>query len=281
MGSLIKQSIDGVELDGYSTIQPGDNVAVLHFPGLAGNFYESSTILPFAKQYRNKGIGFISCNTRGHDYIADTLIDGTWSGGGGAHTLLVEYQNDMHSWYKWTIEQGISKVILQAHSASAVALANYVYSLDTITTKIMACVYISPADMRVELESSVGNERYQQLRQIAQDSNDFSMMPDDALDGYLLSKKVYCEFTNENSGWSILRWNSNDNADEIFSRVPSLVTFGSEEESEFLKLDLVSSRYSDAGALVAIIDGAAHSYRGYETSLSQVVVNFVDQKANE
>ena len=281
MGSLIKQSIDGVELDGYSTIQEGDTVAVLHFPGLAGNFYESSTILPFAKEYREKGIGFVSCNTRGHDYLADTLDNGIWRSGGGAHTILAEYKKDMHSWYNWAIKQGVSSIVLQAHSASATALANFVVSSDTVMSKLMACVYISPADMKVELESAVGNERYRELRQIALDNNGSSIMPDDALDGYVLSKKVYCEFTNENSGWSLLRWNDNDHANEVFSKIPSLVTFGSEEESEFLKFDIVNSRYSNAGALVRIIEGAAHSYRGCEASLSEVVVNFVARKANE
>lgn len=274
IGELVKHHYGPVELDGFASILPDSQYCVLHFPGLAGNFYESGMVLGVGRVLNDAGISFVSCNTRGHDYLADAVKGDEWLDRGGARTTVDEYVEDFRAWREWASTRTGSSLVLQAHSASASALAHATVS--DPDARWVATVFISPADVAAQLASAVTAERLTVLRELASrlHGSREDLMPDDALPGYPISAAVYQEFI-EAQPWKTLRWGADDLASEVFDRRATLATFGSEEASEHLDLQALTARWNAEGATTTVIAGAGHSYAFHEKELAERIVAFL------
>jgi Alpha/beta hydrolase family len=280
MGALVKISRGEVELDGFVEVAENARVILLHFHGLAGNFYENTFVRDFAEELPKNGIGFVSANLRGHDYLADAVrcTDGEYLDSGAAHTTLDEYVADIRAWMLWVHEEFGLPVVIQSHSAAGPCAADVIDAGFGGATPL-GSVFLSPADMLGEIRGSVSEERLAELIEGAKrdlgDSNPNALVPSDALPGYLLDARVYTEFLNEDR-W---RWFSQESpalTSRILAALPTLIVFGEEEVADDAHLQSALEEWGRGTQRVAIVPRAGHSYRGEEYALVAVVKAFIE-----
>lgn len=277
MGDLVKMSAGGVELDGFVSVPSNAASIVIHFHGLAGNFYENTFVLALAEELNGHGIGFATVNTRGHDYLADAIQGDEWLSKGAAHTTGEEYIDDILAWTSWLWDSYQVPIVLEGHSASAVSVGAAVLSRDV--KEVVACVYISPADMLRELRAGVSADRFSELREVAEvmksKGEGAVLMPEDALEGYLLDAAVYSEMSTPTATWELFSVDSPLNSERALSIRPSIVIFG---ECELASDDGIKSAlevWESLAGRVVTIPGASHSYRGHEKELADSVSSFI------
>jgi alpha-beta hydrolase superfamily lysophospholipase len=160
---------DGLELNGVY-VEPSQRpkvkgqeprVCVVHVHGWDGNFYENRFIDYAARVCSRMGIGFVSGNNRGHDYIADILRDRSQkakaksqkakpSGGpdyvqvGGIYEELTDCVPDIRAWVDFAIGRGAKGVILQGHSHGAIKVTHYLVT--TRDPRVCGLILLSPSD---------------------------------------------------------------------------------------------------------------------------------------
>ena len=279
---LVKIAPRGVELDGLVSVPADSRGVLLHFHGLAGNFYENTVVLALMDRLNRAGYGFVSGNLRGHDYIADAVLnDSEWVSRGGAHTLYDEYVDDIGAWVSWAKESFALPIVVEGHSSGAVAVAGALLKEDEPSW--VATVLLSPADMRAEIRAGLTEERFDDLTAkasaLAKAGVGDSLLPDDALDGYPIDANCWLEMTDLDGPWSSFSWASTGRAESALSARPTLVVYGMLEDGDVLDVREVLGRWGAVhGVDTEVVGDAGHSYRGQEARLCDYIVEFLGRQ---
>ena len=152
---------------------------LVHVHGWDGNFYENRFIDHAAQVCARQGIGFVSGNNRGHDYVADILRDrrgqksdvrremleeeqsgvrrSQKSKGksqkpkvpeyvqlGGIYEKLADSVADIKAWIDFVVGRGAKRVILQGHSHGAIKVVHYLAT--TRDPRVCGLILLSPSD---------------------------------------------------------------------------------------------------------------------------------------
>lgn len=275
------RTADGLELHGLLWEPPTPpRLAVLHLHGLAGNFYENPFVEAMARALTETGVGFCSVNTRGHDYLADVLVerDGTVDSVrvGGAYDPVEDAGLDIEAWLGLLAGDGY-EVVLQGHSLGALKAARYAERGDP---RVIGLVLLSAPDV-FGLDLAVhGEARSAELldlarRRVAEGRGD-DLLPADALDGYLLSARTYLAMFGP--GTPVALFDRQGRA-RLDVEVPVFAAYGTEDEP------IVAPPAEALGSLTAAVDGppvdtavfegAGHSYLGFEPTVAAAVADWV------
>ena len=96
-----------------------DAAIVLH--GLGSNFYSSTLNLRLADALSVLGMATVLANTRGHDGISMSPVDGRARTIGAAHEIVDDCRHDVAGWVKWLVDRkGFSRIVLVGHSLGAI-----------------------------------------------------------------------------------------------------------------------------------------------------------------
>ncbi len=96
-----------------------DAAVVLH--GLGGNFYSSSLNLRLGDALREIGISVVLGNTRGHDSISMSPVNGRAETIGAAYEIVDDCRFDVAGWVDWLVKKRDAKrIALVAHSLGAI-----------------------------------------------------------------------------------------------------------------------------------------------------------------
>lgn len=278
---------DGLELQGlYCQAGRSSNRGVLHVHGLAGNFYENRFIDAIGNAVVANGYNFLTVNNRGHDYIADFLRkDGDgwkWDQIGAAHEIFEECVYDLRAWQRFLESRGCTEIVIEGHSSGA---EKVVYYVSTARANLAGIILLSPSD-DVGLQKEALKERYDNVLREAQERIErgltSELMPQDAFE-YPIDAKTYINMFGHETHQAVFEF-SNSNR-QSFKEVesitsPMLVLMGTQNEAvigdvmsflDQLKRHAVHARYCDT----EVINGAPHSYLGYESQVASAVVKWL------
>jgi pimeloyl-ACP methyl ester carboxylesterase len=116
---------DGIGLHGFFAAPPTPASAVLvHVHGKCGNFYQNRFVRIFARELPLQGIALLSVNTRGHDCVAEMMVDGELRYLGGSLELFAESARDLDAMVKFAAARAPT-VVLQGHSYGCEKVAAY------------------------------------------------------------------------------------------------------------------------------------------------------------
>jgi predicted alpha/beta-fold hydrolase len=107
---------DGLYLHGYYAPSEDKKTAILYIHGFEGNFYQNTFVHVLACELEEKGIGFLTGNTRGCGKDTDfCTTDGLYKRIGSRYEVLEEAHLDITAWLTFLSREGyIKKLFLRA-----------------------------------------------------------------------------------------------------------------------------------------------------------------------
>ena len=275
---------DGLELVGLWVVPPGatPKAAVLHVHGLAGNFYENRFVDAAAEAATAAGLGFLTVNNRGHEYISDSIFqapDGTTASRqlGGAYEIFEDCARDIQAWVDLLKARGVETIILQGHSHGALKVTYY--WAHAKEQGLQGLILLSPSD-------DFGMQRYRMgrrfdeivgiARKLVAEGRGTEFMSHD-YHPYLMSAQTYYDTFRPESRLKIFNISMTDThtyheLEKV--KAPVLVIVGSVEESFIGRPDEfvtdVRRRFKGTKDFTGhVIDGAPHSYLGHEAQVGR------------
>ncbi len=284
-GQLVKSvASDGVVLDGFYNKLPKSRIAVLHVHGTAGSFYGNDFIGPLYNQLEKIGCSFLSCNNRGNGrftMMTQKKPDGTSTRRqiGAAYELFIESMYDINGWVEFLLADGYEKIFLEGHSVGCHKVL-YFMEHSELCKHIAGVILLSPSDI-LGWQKSHFQQRFandlQAAHQLIKEGKGDSLMP---LEAYVVpvSAKTFISFLAPQSEAHIFNYHDQESSFKELNKVtqPIFATFGTVGEivvsdpGECAVIFKKNTRNS-SNCKTQVIDGAPHSYAGYEDVLvSQV-----------
>lgn len=275
---------DALELQGlYCPSSAPSRSAVLHMHGLAGNFYENQFIDALSREVLQRGWHFLTVNNRGHDYISDLLRktdDGwVWERFGAAHECFQESVRDIQGWLAFLTERGVERVVLEGHSSGATKVA-YFAGHDT-DRRLAGLIMLSPSDDVGAQKMTLGNRFSDVLRDaqaLVKQGRENELMPADIFE-YPISARTYLNMFSPGTPNGLFETSNPATAcpTEV-ARIscPVLAVSGDQDETPagdirgFLQ-KLKDQATGTARFDIRIVEGAGHSFLGYEQMLASLV----------
>ena len=284
IGQLIKAiTSDGLELQGF-WIDKKSDIAIFHTHGTSGDFYTHKFIDVLGEKFSSEEISFLTANNRGHDVYAylrkhtDEKI--RWASIGGAFERFEDCVFDIETWINFLESQGVKKVILQGHSLSNKLVY---YQFIKNDPRVIGQIHLSPGNDAGFMRSRLGKERYIETNKLIKE------MVKQGREKELLSKELaivcpmaalaYYGYLTEDGVGNVFPYHNPESTKwEILSRIrePLLIIFGGSdnfikpsinEATQLLKEKAKSSK----DVTVRIIEGANHSFIGYENELVEAI----------
>jgi pimeloyl-ACP methyl ester carboxylesterase len=271
---------DGLQLQGLYCEPEGSSrlPAVLHIHGASSNFYRSQFLDRLAEELADRGYGFLTGNTRGHDimntvYTTDPTVSRRI---GVALEIFEECPLDIAAWLSLLQERGFREMILLGHSFGAHKVA--FYQAQTSDERVRGLVFLSPADQDFWLDS-VGDDLDRMLSSVSDmvASGQGKRLFEGSIAPYPMSARtIHSLFVSANS--DIFKFGRPDDPWEVVARLdcPILAMMGTvaeftgptpSEALATLRAKAVSSPRCDT----IVLDGAPHNYRGYETQVTEAI----------
>jgi hypothetical protein len=292
-GNLVTTiSSDGLEHKGFWVDQQSD-IAVFHSHGTSGNFYHHEFIEKEAEMLSNKKVSFLTANNRGHDVYADirkhigNKIE--WYSGGGGFEKFEDCLIDISAWLDFLENQGVNKIILQAHSLTQKILY---YQWKKKDKRVIGQIHISPCNDAGMVKLRVGEKKYKQInslvsRLIKKGKGD-ELLPKECFIVCPMSALAYYGYlTDEGPGNLFPYHDPTSKKWEALKSIkePILATFGEndkyingsckENAAHFVSHLFEVKAESSEKARAVIIPHANHSYIGTESLLIRIISDWL------
>jgi len=282
-------------------------ISVVHVHGWDGNFYENRFIDHAAQVCSRMGIGFVSGNNRGHDYMADILRSSRsqklearrqksevrrreekldYVQIGGMYEKLADSVADIRAWVDFAVGRGAKQVILQGHSHGAIKVAHYLVA--TRDPRVCGLILLSPSDDMGTARKQLGDRFLWVLaraRELVRAGKGRQLMQERDSQ-YPVSAATFFDCHNKGSITGIFNMSRTDRREfpELASiSVPVLVAVGTVEEA-FVAApqkyvdDIRACMVNCPSFTGAVIDGAPHNYLGREAQLARVLEKWLRKK---
>lgn len=287
-GQLVKTvTSDGLELAGF-WMDNKSEMAIFHSHGTSGDFYTHQFLETETEQLSTQKISFLTTNNRGHDVIADIRkhVGGKveWVQGGGAFEKFEDCVLDISAWLDFLTSRGVKKVILQAHSLTQKIL--YYQSLKK-DPRVIAQIHLSPCNDAGYMYYLLGEKKYKEtnamIASFIAEGKTGDLLPKElavvcpmgpvAYAGYLTEEGVGNLFPYHNP--TSPKWKSLSETNElllaIFGGADGFIKPSIQEAAKLFKEKATSAKTIE----VAIIDGAPHSYVGFEEQLVNIISTWI------
>ncbi len=275
-GELIRFATDdGILLNGF-LVRNNAKRCIINIHGMGGNFYSSARIKDFAEL---KGFSLFSINTRGHDEISSTKkIKGKkWIYTGTGVERFEACVYDIKAAIRTLWNLGFSQLVLMGHSTGCQKIAYYQYKCRD--RRVKALVLLGPADdyeLR-KMDKDKFSKTMAKARKLLKEGK--GNVPIAEFD-FFSPRRVMSVSDLKNAEARIFYYDGR--LSEFSSiKVPICAVFGGEEEykdrdvSEYL--DILSKKTSSRSYRGLIIEGAGHSFSGYEHETAKQVGIWLDE----
>lgn len=257
--------------------------AVLHIHGMAGNFYFFRFYNSMAQNFTNKGWGFLTVNTRGHDVASWTRIAGEkedYRVIGNAREKFEDCLIDIKCWVEFLEKQGYKEIVLQGHSSGAVKVAYYQAKIKN--PQVKGLILISPSDMiaLAEAEKNRG-EWLETARRMIKEGRGDELMPGILWDYYLISANTYLDFSLRDNPVDIFNLYDKNKPSMLRDiTVPILAIYGEKDDASILpkeeSLEIINKKAANCPKFdTAIIKDAPHSFFDHEEELAKVISDWI------
>ena len=269
--------------------EPDKNTSkvILHLHGMAGNFYENRFLDSMAKVFTKNSWGFLTVNTRGHDFIADFPLVGKAEKHkrmGNVYEKFEECILDIETWMNFLEAEGYKEIILQGHSLGAVKAVYYLAKKQD--KRVSKLILASPPDMIGLAEEDSGYQQMMKLskKMIKQGKGD-EILPEKLWDWYYLSARTYVDFGER--GKPIDVFNTYDkNKSSILANIiiPTLAFFGSKDGAAILPikeaLEVIKGKAKKCPQFdIGVITEAPHSYFGHEDEVVSRIIGWLKKES--
>ena len=254
---------------------------MIHIHGMTGNFY-GSEMPPIISKHVAKDYSLFSINTRGHDGLSGfhRVIRGKDTGRAWIGTNLERFEEsvrDVAGAIKAMSELGFKEFVVSGHSTGCQKAAYYQYK--TRDKRVKALVLLAPADDYNVNRMELGKEWQDEVRRAER----------------LIAKRKGNTFLDANKRkFSAQRFMSVASTKRVESRlfnydgqlrefasitIPIYAMFGSEEENAPKQvaecLALLEHRTRSRKFTPALVEGAGHSFYGYEDKVGKLVADWL------
>lgn len=286
VGELVKaQTSDGYQLNGFWVPGIKGKPVILHVHGYGGNFYANQFVHEIGSMISADGGSFLTIETRGSYDQQGLAVYGKGFENTGAYLEKLEdaYQ-DIDAWVDFLVKKGFDQIILEGHSLGTVKSVRYIHQgqyAKLITKLVLLC----PFD-RFALAEDTTNGHLNHYVEEAQ-------IKIEQEHGHDLVPLEWC--TLPMSYGTFLSWYQNTEANHCFDYAqpgfqsaylqsieqPVTIIVGSKDEffsslapeQSQANLDRLSSQFPHSQNY--LIDGARHSFRGYEDKLTGKIKELV------
>lgn len=287
-GELVKTiTEDGLELVGFFMDQKSD-LAVFHSHGTAGDFYTHKFIEIEGEKLASRKISFLTANNRGHDVYADIRKYQKkrvgWTQIGGGFEKFKDCLYDIDAWIRFLLKKGAKKIILQSHSLSQKILY---YQWIKKNPKVVGQIHLSPQNDDGLMYFALGPKKYQtinrKIKDMVKKGKGNEVLPKELSPvSYVTSVQMYYGYLTDYGAGTLTPYHNPNNPNwRVISQVrqPLLVIFGSKDAymkpSPQTAAKIVRKKTKDnKKTLVKIIEGATHSYLGYENELAKLILDW-------
>ncbi|NIN67418.1 MAG: alpha/beta fold hydrolase [Anaerolineae bacterium] len=257
--------------------------AVLHIHGATSNFYRSQFLDRLADELNDRGYGFLSGNTRGHDIMNKVYAkDPTASRRlGVAFEIFEDCILDLRAWLDLLQEQGYEGAVLLGHSFGALKVAHY--QSEAADDRVKALIFLSPPAQGFRKEApGTGIEKILAWAEdmVSRGMGD-SLFSGPPMPYPMSAATIHSLSVSKNP--DIFKFGRPHERWETIERLhcPILVVMGTLAEhitpspAEALAI-LTSKAVSSQRCDTVVLEGAPHNYRGHEALAAQLIAGWVD-----
>jgi pimeloyl-ACP methyl ester carboxylesterase len=275
---------DGLYLHGYYVSSESKKVGILQIHGFEGNFYENNFVHVLANEMEEKGVGFLTVNTRGNGRDTDfNTTDGKTRRIGARYELLEEAHLDITAWLKYLINEGYKEIVLQGHSLGTMKAVRYLFEGE-YKDKINKLILLSPFDKKgfmVVQKKDIDSLLIKAQKMVDNGKGDELITPE--FGGGTTSYKTFISWYKQDDLGRMFEFCTQDYDFPILKqiKIPTKIVVGSKDEyfyptnpeypEEAMEL-LLKNISNSKGKL---IEGSVHSFKPYEAKMAKEVSSFV------
>ncbi|NTU73016.1 DUF1749 domain-containing protein [Candidatus Roizmanbacteria bacterium] len=275
---------DGLFLQGYFAPKEGKK-ALLHIHGFEGNFYENKFVQVLASSLEEKGITFLSVNTRGCEKIKDfNTPDGKTKTIGARYELLEDTHMDIGAWVRFLLEKGYTDIILSGHSLGTYKVVRYLLT-GRNKDSIKKLILLSPFDKKGALLTYTQTPIEELLTKAQKmvDAGKGDEMITEEFDNIVVSYKTWISWYSQDELGRLYEFMNKDYDFPALKKinVPTKIIVGSKDEffhlsnpehpEEAMEILLKSIPVSEG----KLIEGSVHSFAPHEDILAKEVLAFL------
>lgn len=273
---------DEVELQGWLSKRDGE-VAALHLHGMGGNGYENYFLDNLREVYNQLGITFFAIDSRGRGIISDFRQGDGWKHAGSCFEIFEESVYDVEGALEYLRSLGFKKFILQGHSLGCSKAVNYILSKKP--SDVEKVILFAPTDMVAWANADPDHvQNLAKAKQLLAEEKGEELVGAQCwpLDKTPLSAQAYVSKSDNLAPVDIYSVRTDGEAPIGKVTQPMLIPYGTEDigiTHPFGSMDVYKERLSkvkNPNTELAVIDGAAHSFRDYENKLATTVTNFIN-----
>lgn len=274
------QASDGVELQGWLSNVGGDTTA-LHIHGMSGNGYENNFLDNLRAGYTENGISFFAIDTRGRGIISDFRQGGGWKRAGSCYEIFEESADDIQGALDYLRGLGKNRIVLQGHSLGCTKVVNFL--LNREVSDIEKVILLAPTDMTGWASTDSHHKKYltEAKRLQAEGKGEELVAAECWLDKTPLSAQTYPSLC-EGGGPADIYGDREGGALLGKLTLPTLIVYG-DQDIGITQIDGTMdawlervSKIKNDNTQVHVIEGAPHSFRGYEEKLAAAVTGFAN-----
>ncbi len=271
-----------------SAIPDVRDTIIIHFHGMAGDFYTNAFVQKMHEQYPNSGFSFMSVQTRGTDSVMQVLVgENEWVYYGNTYEIFEESVLDIEAWIRKALELGYKEIWLQGHSLAPTKLIYFVNNADIdLLERVKGLILISPSDIGGFSTHPDYVEKHRDLlkeaTELVNSGNDLQILSGEKW-GYKLSAKTYLNMFGENSNTDIFNYKKTAWPQVKGIKLPVIAFTGTEDsgivpimEAQEAMKKIENEFSSSINAIGVVLGDATHSFSGYEDVLCKNIVEFVN-----
>ncbi len=270
---------DGLELHGLIYKGPKTQSVVLHCHGMAGNFYENRFVDIVGTRLVSEGIDFCAMNNRGHDFIADFIVEKSdkleYARIGQVYERIEDSIKDIAAWVDHLKDQGYTRIILMGHSLGAVKAVLYAH---VHQAKLSGLILASPPDMMgLAKKERDFAKKMEQAVLLVKSSKEKQLIDGQVFDNYPISAGSFVNFFSEGSKTDMFPIKEGKVSQELRSiTLPMTVVFGEKDHCfDYDPTEIISFfKKHVPHAKLTVIPTADHVYLGAEKCLAQELCDF-------
>ena len=280
-------AVDGTKLDGVLTKgNKQSNKVLIQIHGMTSNCFKIREEI-IAKKVAELNIDVLNFNNRGSEVIKYCKkITGEKTLQGTAYEDVEDGYYDVLGAIIYAVEKGYNEIYLEGHSLGSTKII-YTYNKmceenNEYLPYVKAVMLLSLVDIPDMLKAYTPQGRIELAEQMETENRLKELMPEDS-SIHLLSVKTYLRYIKYYENINFAKFHDPNYKYEILNKiqVPLFMRWGNNKE--FIKQEVTSIIDTIKNSLInnkldiGYIDGANHSYDGYEEKLAQDIYDFLQK----
>lgn len=286
-GELVSATThDGLLLHGF--FSPPDSIEkgiVISIHGFEGNFYENTFVRVIVDALSQKGIGFLTVNTRGNGKATNfNTTSGTIKTIGAWYEVLEDAWIDIDAWVEFIDKKGFTgPIYVQGHSLGTMKVVRYLFE-GTFRQRIAKLILLAPFDKNVLLKHEA-KQTVSELLPVVKDhiaQGRGNALLESEHTNRVTSHTTFASWYEQDDLGSVFLMENEETANTMLSKInqPTLIVVGSNDEYFYQnekdvyahKLDVLTRRFPNAQGV--LLPTADHSFSPKENELADIISTF-------